>query len=79
MPDRRAKRGYRQPHIDVVTYDGHYLHLTPLALDLMLEKKLKLMFSRSGGWLTVGIDPILVKGRREASLPFHGTERRSYF
>ena len=79
MPDRRARRRPGQPHIDVITNDGNYRHLTPLVLDIMLEKNLILKFKRSSGWVTVGIDPIRVKDRREASLPFNGPDQRSFF
>jgi len=78
MPDRRARRRPGQRHIDVITNDGNYRHLAPLVLDIMLEKNLILKFKRSSGWVTVGIDPIRVKDRREASLPFNGPDQRSF-
>ena len=79
MPDRRARRKFGQAHIDVVTSDGHYRHLTPLALDIMLEKNQIKQFKRSSGWVTVGVDPIRVRDRREGDGSFDGPDRRSYF
>jgi hypothetical protein len=79
MPDRRALRKPGKNHIDVITRDGSYQHLTPLALDILLQKNHVLKFRRSSGWVTVGIDPIRVKDRREASRLFNGPDRRSVF
>ncbi len=79
MPDQRARPRRVQPHIHVITRDGSYQHLTPLALDVLLENNHVKRFKRSSGWVTVGIDPIRVKDRREVSLPFNGTDRRSAF
>ena len=78
MPDRRAGRK-RKANIDVITIYGTYQHLAPSALDLMLENHLVKMFKRSSGWVKVGIDPIRVKDRREASQSFKGPERRSVY
>ena len=75
MPDRRTG----QQLIDVITRDGIYQHLTPPVLDILLEKDSLMKFRRSSGWVTVGIDPIRVKDRREASRPFSGPDKRSPF
>jgi hypothetical protein len=76
MPDGR---GSEQKHIHVITRDGNYQHLTPKVLDVLLEKNLLMKFKRSSGWVTVGIDPIRVKDRRDASRLFSGSDRRSAF
>jgi hypothetical protein len=75
MPDPRTG----QQLIHVITRDGTYQHLTSSALDILLEKNRLLKFRRSSGWVTVGIDPIRVKDRREASRPYQGPDKRSSF
>lgn len=79
MPDRRALRRPGQQPIDVITRDGTYQHLAPAVLDILLEKNHVLKFRRSSGWVTVGMDPIRVKDRREASRLFDGPDRRSAY
>lgn len=79
MPERRALRRPGQRPLDVITRDGTYQHLTPPVLDILLEKNQVLKFRRSSGWVTVGIDPIRVKDRREGSCPFNGPDRRSAY
>jgi len=76
MSDRREPE---QKHIQVVARDGTYQHLTPPALDVLLEKNNVMKFKRSSGWVTVGIDPVRVKDRRETSCLFNGPDRRSAF
>lgn len=73
MPDRRTG----QQLIHVITKDGNYQHLTPPVLDILLEKGAIMMFRRLNGWVGIGIDPIRVKDRREASRPFNGPDKRS--
>jgi len=63
MSDRREPE---QKHIQVVARDGTYQHLTPPALDVLLEKNNVMKFKRSSGWVTIGIEPIRVKDRRES-------------
>ena len=77
MPDRRAKRGPGQPTIEVITKGGSYQHLTPYVLDILLANNKVIKFKRSTGWAIVGVDPIRLKERRLASLPFAGQDRRS--
>ena len=79
MPERRALQRQGQQHIHVITRDGTYQHLTPPALDVLLEKNHIMKFKRSGGWVVAGIDPLRVKDRREASRLFNGPDRRSGF
>jgi hypothetical protein len=73
------RRGPEQKHIHVIARDGTYQHLTPKVLDVLLEKNLLMKFKRSSGWVTVGIDSIRVKDRRDASRLFSGSDRRSAF
>jgi len=73
MPDPRTG----QKLLHVITRDGTYQYLTSSALDVLLEKNCLMKFKRSSGWVTVGIDPIRVKDRREASRPFNGPDKRS--
>ena len=73
MPDRRTG----QQLIHAIRRDGTYQHLTPAALDILLEKGAIMMFRRLNGWVGVGIDPIRVKDRREVSRPFNGPDKRS--
>ncbi len=75
MPDRRTG----QQLVHVITRDGTYQHLTPQVLDVLLEKNYLMKFRRSSGWVTVGVGPIRVKDRREASRPFNGADKRSAF
>jgi len=77
MPDRRVRGRTEQQHIHVITRDGTYQHITPPALDVLLEKNHIMKFRRSSGWVTIGIDPIRVKDRRDASREFSGPDRRS--
>ena len=75
MRDRRTG----QQLIHVITRDGTYQYLTSPALDILLEKIIILKFRRLSGWVTVGIDPIRTKDRRESSRPFDGPDKRSTF
>jgi hypothetical protein len=51
--------------------------MTPQVLGVLLENNRVMKFRRTNGWATVGIDPIRVKNRREASHLFNGPDRRS--
>jgi hypothetical protein len=77
MPERRTQRTPGQHPIEVIISDGTHHHLAPQVLDVLLENNRVIKFRRSNGWATVGIDPIRVKNRREASQFFNGTDRRS--
>ena len=75
MPDRRTG----QQLVHAITRDGICERLTPPALDNLLKKGAIMMFRRLNGWVGVGIDPIRVKDRREASRSFNGPEKRPPF
>jgi len=76
MPDRRLIRRQGKEHIHVIMNDGTYQHLTPPALEVMIEKNRVMKFRRSSGWVTLGIDPVRVQDRRHASCLFNRAERR---
>ena len=75
IPDRRTG----QQLIHAIKRDGNYLRLMAPGLDFLLEKGSVIMFRRLYGWVTVGIDPIRVKDRREVSRPFSELTQRSPF
>ena len=77
MPERRALIGLGQNPIEVIMNDGNHHHFAPQVLDVMLESKRVMKFRRSSGWVTVGVDPVRIKSRREASHIYYGYERRS--
>ena len=77
MPERRGLRKAGQNPIEVIMSDGTYHHLTPQVLDVLLENNRVIKFRRESGWVTVGVDPIRIKSRREASHMFNGHERRA--
>ena len=79
MPDRRDIQRLGQQHIHVIARDGTYQHLTPPVLGVLLEKNYVIKFRRLSGWVTVGIDPVRVKDRRDASHLFSGSDRQSAF
>ena len=77
MPERRAQRRPGQNPIEVIISYGTHHHMTPQVLGVLLENNRVMKFRRTNGWATVGIDPIRVKNRREASHLFNGPDRRS--
>ncbi|MDH4026637.1 MAG: hypothetical protein OEU57_14635 [Desulfuromonadales bacterium] len=77
MPERRGLRKAGQNPIEVIMSDGTYHHLTPQVLDVLLENNRVIKFRRESGWVAVGVDPIRLKSRSEASHIFNGHERRA--
>jgi hypothetical protein len=77
MPERRAQLRPGHSPIEVIIDDGTHHLLTPSVLDVLLENNQVVKFKRSSGWVTVGVDPIRFKNRREASHLFNGHDRRS--
>jgi hypothetical protein len=77
MPERRGLRRAGQNSIEVIMSDGTHHCFTPQVLDVLLENNRVTRFRREYGWVTVGVDPIRVRSRREASQMFHGHERRA--
>ena len=77
MPERRAQQSPGQNPIEVIISDGTHHHLSPQVLDVLLENNRVIQFRRANGWAVVGLDPIRVTSRREASHLFNGPDRRS--
>lgn len=63
--------------IDAILHDGSFHHVSPRVLDVLLENDRVLKFKRANGWVTVGLDPVRAKKRRD-DLPhsYYGPERR---
>lgn len=77
MPERRGLRRAGQNPIEVIMSDGTHHHFTAQVLDVLLENNRVIKFRRESGWVAVGVDPIRIKSRREASHMFNGHERRA--
>jgi len=77
MPEQNAQLRPRYSPIETIIADGTHHILTPAVLDVLLENNQVVKFKRSSGWVTVGIDPIRFKNRREASRSYNGHDRRS--
>ena len=77
MPEQRGLRRAGLNPIEVIISDGTHHHFTPQVLDVLLENNRVIKFRRESGWVTVGVDPIRIKSRREASHMFKGHERRA--
>ena len=77
MPDRGGRSDVNCYRIETIV-DNETLHyFTPQVLDVMLGNNLVVRFKRSSGWVTVGVDPVRTKNRRETSHLYIGHERRS--
>jgi hypothetical protein len=77
MLEQRTQLSPRLNPIETIIGDGTHHLLMPSVLDVLLENNQVVKFKRSSGWVTVGIDPIRFKNRREASRSFNGHDRRS--
>ena len=77
MPDREGQGSVNRYRIETIVDNDTLHYFTPQVLDVMLGNNLVVRFKRSSGWVTVGVDPIRTKNRREASRPYSGHERRS--
>lgn len=65
-------------YIDVIMKDGTYHHFTPRVLDVLLDTHRVHKFKRTGGWATVGVDP--VRRKKDIILnnnQYNGPERRT--
>ena len=77
MPYNGGRDNVNRYRIETIV-DNETLHyFTPQVLDVMLGNNLVVRFKRSSGWVTVGVDPIRIKNRRETSHLYSGHERRS--
>jgi hypothetical protein len=77
MMEQRTQLSPRHSPIEAIIDDGTHHLLMPSVLDVLLENNQVVKFKRSSGWVTVGIDPIRFKNRREASRSYNGHDRRS--
>ena len=77
MPDRGGRSDVNCYRIETIVDNDTLHYFTPQVLDVMLGNNLVVRFKRSSGWVTVGVDPIRAKNRREASRLYSGHERRS--
>ena len=77
MPDNGGRDNVNRYRIETIVEDNTLHYFTPQVLDVMLVNNLVVRFKRSSGWVTVGVDPIRTKNRREPSHPYSGHERRS--
>lgn len=76
MPERAFLSKSERSYIDVILKDGTYHHFTPRVLDVLLDSHRVHKFKRSGGWATVGVDPIRNRPK-ESHHDYHGPERRT--
>jgi hypothetical protein len=67
-----------QPHIQVIMRDGTVGYFAPQVLNVMLDHDEVLKFKRMSGWVTVGVDPIRHKHRKNGNFFYNGPERRYY-
>jgi len=68
-----------QHRINVIMSNGRHHHVTPRVLDVLLDSNRVANFERSGGWVTVGVDPIRAGNRNDDCPTYDGTERRTTF
>jgi hypothetical protein len=77
MPDRGGRSDVNCYRIETIVDNDTLHYFTPQVLDVMLGNNLVVRFKRSSGWVTVGVDPVRTKNRRETSHLYIGHERRS--
>jgi hypothetical protein len=77
MPDRVFPKSEEHPHIDTIMKDGSFYHLPSRVLEVLLNNDRVSKFRRSSGWVTVGVDPVRSKPRRDACPVYYGPERRN--
>ncbi|NIX01406.1 MAG: hypothetical protein GWN13_24840 [Phycisphaerae bacterium] len=63
--------------MDVILKDGTYHHFTPRVLDVLLDSHRVHKFKRSGGWATVGVDPVRTRKVLNGNGGYQGPERRT--
>jgi hypothetical protein len=77
MTERAFLSITERSYIDVILKDGTYHHFTPRVLNVLLESHRVHKFKRSGGWATVGVDPVRIKKPGDINGQFSGMERRT--
>lgn len=58
MPEHAFLSRTDRSYIDVILKDGTYHHFTPRVLNVLLESHRVHKFKRTGGWATIGVDPV---------------------
>lgn len=79
MSDRRGLRREGSYTIEAILNDGTFHLFTSQVLDVMLANNRVSRFRRSSGWVTIGVDPVRVKCRREDSHHYYGHDRRAAY
>jgi hypothetical protein len=77
MPERAFLSLKERSYIDVILKDGTYHHFTPRVLNVLLDSHRVHKFKRTGGWATVGVDPVRTKKAGNINGEFSGMERRT--
>ena len=76
MPEHAFLSKTERSYIDVILKDGTYHHFTPRVLNVLLESHRVHKFKRSGGWATVGVDPVRTKKIAPVNGNYGGPDRR---
>ena len=76
MPEHAFLSKTERSYIDVILKDGTYHHFTPRVLNVLLESHRVHKFKRTGGWATVGVDPVRTKKVAPVNGRFSGPDRR---
>lgn len=76
MPEHAFLSKTERSYIDVILKDGTYHHFTPRVLNVLLESHRVHKFKRSGGWATVGVDPVRTKKSPALNGHYAGHDRR---
>ena len=77
MFDRGGRSDVNRYRIETIMDNDTLHYFTPQVLDVMLGNNLVVRFKRSSGWVTVGVDLVRAKNRRDTSHLYSGHERRS--
>lgn len=77
MPERVFLNKSERSYIDVILKDGTYHHFTPRVLDVLLDSHRVHKFKRTGGWATVGVDPVRTNRTSKGDDSYRGPERRT--
>lgn len=77
MPEHAFLSKTARSYIDVILKDGTYHHFTPRVLSVLLESRRVHKFKRSGGWATVGVDPVRTRKATPDLATYGGPDRRT--
>ena len=76
MHQQSTKLGETLCRTEIIMSDGTQIHVTPRVLDVLLDTNRIKKFKRSSGWVTVGLDPVRAKRRKDYCNIYSGVERR---